>query len=251
MANTWPTPGSFTDQMIDRPAGLRASDLAKEFDLLTEEHLDYFVAIRIATRLGRAEEPDVEGVTYAVALEIFGFVLGDEWMDNHIGPPTGAPHPSDSRTFLRTDSLDESHSSIRHMRHVETLASCLYNLQHIPGFKHRVAELKRNDLESALGEMEGARFLSHPSLKLRFVVPTGKKGECYEAEITTLEERVICCEVKTKKEQTEFNQATVKNTIEHARKQLSKGKPGMILLHIPEGWATRDNQAPIEDEIKR
>lgn len=102
----------------------------------------------------------------------------------------------------------------------------------------RIDQLQHCDLESALGEMECARLFSHPRLRLRFIIPIGEKGKDYEAEFTTLDGRDVCCEIKTKKEQTELSRATVKNTLESARKQLPKGKPGVVLLHIPEQWIT-------------
>jgi hypothetical protein len=52
----------------------------------------------------------------------------------------------------------------------------------------------------------------------------------------TLDGITIPCEVEGKEEDTSATEKSVYNSLEHARKQLPAGLPGMICLKIPELW---------------
>jgi hypothetical protein len=96
--------------------------------------------------------------------------------------------------------------------------------------------MDRDDLESAFGEFDCASLLARPSLKFRFIKPTGQRGSDYEGEVTAPGGRIVCCEIKTKSEHTPLSVETLPATIETARKQLPKGKPALIIIKLPISW---------------
>jgi hypothetical protein len=73
-------------------------------------------------------------------------------------------------------------------------------------------------------------------LKFRFIKPTGKKGSDYEGEVTVPGGRIVCCEFKTKSEYTPLTIETLPTTIETARKQLPKDRPGLVIIKLPISW---------------
>ena len=214
---------------------LTAAELAK-IDHLLPEHLEA-TAVRLAAEISADEDV----ITYGISTEALGFFLGYEWtVANVFGQYTGASSEYRSgREFLKSETFRDSNSRLRHAVRVTRLAECLFNLQLVPGIKHRVAMLKIDNLETALGEMECAALFTHPDLKLRFIVPGGTKGQDYEAEIVTPAGTVVCCEIKTKKETTNLSHNTIRSTLDKARKQLPKSKPGLVVLKIPEPWTAQ------------
>ncbi len=220
--------------------GFSMSGLAKVVDQLTLRHLE-IISNDVATI---PKNPDEEFVAYGLATEVLRFYLGNDWTNANVFR-IHSPVPrefQEGRAFLKTEHLDLE-SQLRHQSRVLSLAEFLYNLQRVPGIKHRIALLRMTTLETALGELECAGIIGHTSLRLQFIVPSGIKGRDYEAEFTSPAGRTVCCEIKTKRETTKLNQATVWNTLESARKQLPKADTaGVIFLKIPEcsscqtGW---------------
>ena len=116
-------------------------------------------------------------------------------------------------------------------------------MQDVPGMQHRINTLQFNDLESISSEMECAKLIFHPNHQLQFNEPKSNapKGSCYDAEFRTTEGRIIHCEFKKKTKNTVMSAKSVSNTCQDARKQLPKGKPGIIFLRLPEEWSCQPN----------
>jgi hypothetical protein len=124
------------------------------------------------------------------------------------------------------------------------LAECLFNLQTVPGFDGRLESIKDNSsvLESALGELECARYVSRPEFELRFIKPPGVR-KCKDFEITSPSKRTLHCEVKTKLSDTAATKGTVLDAFGKARKQVPKGQPGIMFLRIPESWTQNSKES--------
>ena len=234
LTESWPPPGSFADRMLQRQS-FRLSDLAKEVQYLDVEHLDFLLMTSAAHLMKKYREPDYTSVEYQLATDLLVFFLGLEWVLEHVIYDHAASVRNKlGRRFLNTDTVGKAR--LRHAFRVTSMAECLYNLQRVPGMEYRLSGLARDDLEAAIGELESAKLLAHPQHKLRFITPVSKKGCDYDAEITTNAGVTVCAEMKTKKESEVYADTTVRNTLEHARKQLPKGKPGIILLKYPSDW---------------
>lgn len=210
------------------------ADLASHVEKLTKDHLTIVIQTFAKSPPSGADETFL---TYGLATEVLRFFLGNEWTNENVFSvhPHVSPPNRTGRQFLKTDST-EAEEQFRHMQRVTTLAEILFNLQDTEGLKHRISIMHHHDLEAALGEMECAGLLGAPALQFRFVTPSGVKGEDYEGEIVTSANRIVACEMKSRTDQRSPTKQTVWNTLEHARKQVPKGKPAIVLLKIPEVW---------------
>jgi len=225
------------------------AELAQRVDRLTTDHLS--IIARTLAASPPAVTADHDFITYGLATEVLRFFFGNRWTNENvfsIHKETSAHHRQ-GRLFLRTDSTEQD-DRFRHMQRVTSLAEITFNLQSVDALKQRISLMDKHDLESALGEMECAALLSHSELAFRFVIPTGSKGLDYEAEVTTSANRIVCCEIKAKSERTSADAQTLWSTLETARKQLPKSKPGLVLVRIPEELVKRqDIQTIVNDAI--
>lgn len=227
------------------------AELAERLERLTIEHLTIIVKDLI-----RAPAPviaDDDFVTYGLATEVLRFFFGNAWTNQNVFSmhKDVSPEHRAGRKFLKTESTDVE-EKFRHLQRVTILAEIVFNLQDIEGFKQRISLMHKHDLEAALGELECASLLCTSDSKFRFITPTGAKGQDYEGEIVTRTGRVIYCEIKTRAEGSIPNPRTLWNTFEHARKQLPKGKPAMILIKIPEAWSKeQDIRAMVESATEK
>jgi hypothetical protein len=226
------------------------AELAETVEQLTTEHL----AIVIQTVAQQTQLAADAGVwTYGLASEVLRFFLGNKWTNENVFSihKEVSSQNRRGRHFLKTESTDED-EQYRHMQQVTTLAEDLFNLQGVDGFRRRIALLHNEDLESALGEMECAVLLSAPEYRLRFVTPIRRKGDDYDGEVITSDNRLVCCEMKSKSEQSLPDSQAFWRTLDHARKQLPKGKPGIILVKIPETWLKqRELKAVVEVAVAK
>ncbi len=221
-------------------------ELAQRVERLTVKHLETF--IRTLAITSSNVNVDEEYLIYGLATEVLRFFFGNQWTNENIF----AMHKQVSsrnrigRGFLKTESTDTS-ERFRHMQRVTSLAELAFNMQGIEGLKARIERMQKDNLESALGEMECAALLSSPEFNFRFVTPTGIKGQDYEGEVITSTERIVCCEIKSKSEQVVPNPDTLWRTFDQARKQLPKGKPGLIMVKIPESWGHLPSSPAVVD----
>jgi hypothetical protein len=233
----WPLPGGFIEKTVRRTA-YGATELAKEVDHLSLEHLEYLALIVTKKAIAGGMAANHTLVTLLTAIEMLRFFLGDAWtFSNAFDFRSSAIREHlEGREFLKSKLAGDSEAGWRYQAKVILLAEHLYNFQYIPGFKHRLGLLQHDNLEAAMGELECCSMMAHPQFNLRFIIPTGQKGADYDSEISLPGGRVACCEIKTKKERTDCTQETIRNTLESARKQLPKDRPGIIFLRVPENW---------------
>lgn len=176
-------------------------------------------------------------------LYVLGHFFGDDWVDQHLF----------KAGFLKPPSRFEDRAKQQHIGLLAyTLAEDLYNLQSIEGFDGIHARILKGNIESCVGELEAAGFLRRRGEQIKFVTPKGKIGDDYDLEITR-DTGAICCEVKIKLEAEELTEIGVFNSLEHARKQLPKRKPGIVFLRVV-GSRTREElqiKAKIVNEAVR
>jgi len=167
---------------------------------------------------------------YAVALEVLINIMGRRWARDHLFSAGG-------HAFLR-NSADAEIDRLKHHDRIVSFADLLINLQDVPGFAQRIARLRTSDLESAIGELEGAKFLFLSDTPFGFVGESGAIGRDYDVDIEIGDPRPAC-EMKCKLEDTQLSESTIRGTLEGARRQLPDDRPGIVFVKIPEAW-TRD-----------
>ena len=122
------------------------------------------------------------------------------------------------------------------------MAEDLYNLQSIESFDGIHARILKGNIESCVGELEAAGSLKRRQQQIRFITPQGKIGNDYDLELIQ-EDGAIACEVKVKLEAEHLTDSGVFNSLEHARKQLPKTKPGIIFLRVVGSRTNEELQA--------
>ena len=170
---------------------------------------------------------------FAMPLYVLGHFFGVSWVKQHLyrqgflKPPLRSVNPEKQQLV----GLRGYH-----------LAEMLFNLQHADGFAGVHNRILRGEVEACSGELEAAALAKKHGVKFRFVEPNGKIGDDYDLEIFH-EGVTICGEVKTKLEADEIAEKGVFNSLEHARKQLPKGTPGLIFVRVVGTKSDREMQA--------
>ncbi len=160
--------------------------------------------------------------TFMMSLYVLGHFFGDEWVEKNLFTQSFLKPPS--RFTDREKQLQVGLSGYQ-------LAETLFNLQDLDGFQSIHSRLLTGELEPCIGELEAASFLKRHGEKVRFIIPEGLLGENYDLEMSR-DAVTICCEVKIKLEAAALTEKGLYNSLEHARKQLPKNKPGLIFLRV-------------------
>ena len=167
---------------------------------------------------------------FYLALNILHHFLGQEWVQKERESKEGLL----SDSLLDTGLVDKSYTSTgKPIR----LAEMLFNLQDVPSFDHVVERLKRGDLDSHFVELESAVLFYTSGIPFTFVTPIGSKGEDYDIEVILEDGSTAAVEVESKSTDTLLNESTIVDTLKHARTQLPKDRPGLVLLNVPHTWA--------------
>jgi hypothetical protein len=113
-------------------------------------------------------------------------------------------------------------------------------LQRVTGFDDRIKSIKADEktgIESGIAELIAGKFFRIAGAQFQYVVaPADSRGTNPDIEYVAGHNRVELCEVKCNLGTTQLNERSITNILETARKQLPKGKAGLILLRVPEEW---------------
>jgi len=115
------------------------------------------------------------------------------------------------------------------------LAEHLVNLQEIDGFESCLVEIKGGDVESGLAKLIGAGMLRRRSIPFRFVVPSGRQRQDYDAE-AIIGASIVPIEMKAKVEGKAPSSISIGHSLKRARKQLPRNSPNLVFLRVPEDW---------------
>src|SRR5260370_13729982 len=155
-----------------------------------------------------ANRDDTE-LRYFLAMILLRHYLGTAWCNDCAKPgPVDIPRGSRvGRLFLRTDS-EASEARCRYQERVERLAELLYNLQDVEGIGGRRASIQEGVVESTYAELAFAGHFVRRGVRIRFVEPSGVKGNDYDFDVCE-EAIAVCCEVKCKLETTDLSENTI------------------------------------------
>lgn len=181
---------------------------------------------------------------YAAAIAVIRATLGQKWINKRLGTTAGDSY------VRRTDGIDGPRSYY-HQDRVTDLGELLFNMQTVPGFESQLRKLRANSLESAIVELQGARFIHSTGVQYRFVTETGTKGRDFDVAIA-FGDIEVACEVKTRMDGTSPSAKSVHSRLSEARKQLPRSAPGMIFMKIPQSWLSEPHcQVALENGVAR
>ncbi|MDB5305460.1 MAG: hypothetical protein JWM97_3009 [Phycisphaerales bacterium] len=188
-------------------------------------------------------QSDVTRTAYLLSGEIVRNFLGRSWIEQYI---KGASLPAD---FYFHDSASANLDV--HMRRAIDLGEMLFNLQSIKNFDQCIIQLKGGQMEPAFAELEVGKILKIYNVKFCFVKPTGVTGSDYDLKVFFPDGRHVFADTKCKLQSTELSAETVRGSLETARKQLPKGKLGMVFLKLPQAWFAEDSLAIVGDAVEK
>lgn len=187
--------------------------------------------LRIEAQRIRALYPnDLRGAIYVVAGRVIGYFLGLEWLELHVMNTTA---PTD---YFKNDWATQSRTDAHFIRVIE-FADMLFNLQGVDGFDAFLARLRdQRQVEPTAAELESARILRWSDIQFRFVEAGGTLTKDYDIELFLPDGRAVCAETECKIDTTDATEATLANTLKHARKQLPGDRPCAIFMRVPGDW---------------
>ncbi|HMB93286.1 MAG TPA: hypothetical protein VKP65_20710, partial [Rhodothermales bacterium] len=170
---------------------------------------------------------------YIMAMSVLASMLDIQWLDNKIDN-----HDS-TNAYIRPkpSSPIDNH---RHADRVIQLGERLFNLQAVRGIRFPLDELKTKNIESTFAVFAAAEMLFKARVPFEFVERRHQKGQDYDIRIFTADGAEVGCEVKCKTETTVYSESTLRSSLKTARQQLPRGKPGLIIIMVPEKWLIDD-----------
>jgi hypothetical protein len=162
--------------------------------------------------------------------------FGPEWCLKHIGR-------SEQACDYFQAKKDDYAEGLRHFYRTIEFGELIYNLHDVAGFDERINKIKSDEetgIESGIAELIAGKFFKAVKVMFHYVVTKRIPGQNTpknpDIEYVAGVNRYELCEVKCHLVSTELNERSIANTLEDARKQLPKGKAGLILLRVPESW---------------
>jgi hypothetical protein len=132
---------------------------------------------------------------------------------------------------------------LRHLSRTIEFGELIYNLHGVAGFDERISSIKKDEktgIESGIAELIAGKFFKAVNVMFQYVVTKPIPGQNTpknpDIEYVAGLNRLESCEVKCHLLSTELNERSIFNTLQDAKKQLPKGKAGLILLRVPETW---------------
>ncbi len=169
---------------------------------------------------------------YGLASEVLIHLLGAAWVgDNVFGNK-----PLDQFLRSRPESKEDRFKMTDRLVDV---AEMLFNFQSISGIENLFENIKKDKIESYVGELQSAKLLHFNNTAFYFNTPSNQKGLDFDAVVID-QGFEIPCEFKCKIENTKFSENTIKEVLKHAREQLPKDIPSIIFIKLPENWTFQE-----------
>lgn len=166
---------------------------------------------------------DLRARTFALALQILKYFMGNRWVERNIVEKGDGPDP------FRASA--ENPERFKIFSRVVTLAEMLLNFQDVEGFWVWCRDLRtRDEVEPRLAEIQGAAILYSAGFKFRFRNSAG-----HDLDIR-LPNGDAAAEIKRKLEGTKLSVNTIYNVLEDAPIQLPDDRAAFVFLNIPDTW---------------
>jgi len=189
------------------------------------------------TRRGKgkhAEDPIDQA--YELSLKFLSHIFGDDWVGQYIIRRS----PDHCNMFPPNDGKNIQ-ASDRHKGDIISMCDLILFGQKIGNIDAIIARIMKGEIEAGLFEIEVARILFNQGLRFDVKAPTGVYGADYDFDIFLPDGTVIAADAKCKISTTKARDSTILDSLESARKQLPKNKPGVIFISYPERWINENS----------
>ncbi|MFJ9655563.1 hypothetical protein [Streptomyces microflavus] len=140
--------------------------------------------------------------------------------------------------FPLADHREELGPWVQQARQRQELARRVFEFQSEPWFADFLSYTKRNEVASAIFEADVLQTLMRVPASITRVTESGVKGQDYDILLKLAHIGEVPVEVKYKQDDTPFSEATVRNTVKGAAKQLPRGCVGWLFVHVPTAWVS-------------
>ncbi|MFF7309586.1 hypothetical protein [Streptomyces sp. NPDC008137] len=138
--------------------------------------------------------------------------------------------------FPLADNREELGPWVQQARQRQELARRVFEFQGEPWFADFLSYTKTNDVASAIFEADVLQTLMRMPAGIARVTESGVKGQDFDILLNLANIGDVPVEVKYKQDDTPFSEATVRNTVKGAVKQLPRGQVGWLFIHVPTAW---------------
>lgn len=184
----------------------------------------------------RSEYPDASpdeirlSEIHVAAIRVLAQTLGREWCDQAIKPLAQVGE----HDFLHRNLADRN-DSLMHVDRVIYLAEYLTCLSPMPNFEAKVQDLRAKGLEETFYELRVAHSLQLQHRLVKFVAPSGVKGQDFDLE-ARLGAEPIAVEVKCLTDEPRYTDTLLYNRLKKAATQLPATGGGIIFVMLPSSW---------------
>ncbi len=140
------------------------------------------------------------------------------------------------KKFPIADQREELGLWVRQARQRQELARRIFEFQNEPWFADFLSYTKANDIASAIFEADILQTLMRMPAGITRVTESGVKGRDFDILLNLAHIGDVPVEVKYKQDDTPFSEATIRNTVKGAVKQLPQGRVGWLFIHVPTSW---------------
>ncbi|QKW66133.1 hypothetical protein HUT15_37095 (plasmid) [Streptomyces sp. NA03103] len=141
--------------------------------------------------------------------------------------------------FPLADDREELGPWLWQARQRQELARRVFEFQCEPWFDDFLSYAKSNDAGSTIFEADVVQTLMRMPGSVTRVTASGVKGQDFDVLLNLAHIGDVPVEVKYKQDDTPFSEATVRNTVKGATKQLPRGHVGWLFVHVPTAWVRR------------
>ncbi|MGA5629851.1 hypothetical protein ACPCTH_33820 [Streptomyces cellulosae] len=138
--------------------------------------------------------------------------------------------------FPLADRREELGPWVQQARQRQELARRVFEFQSERWFDDFLSYTKTNDVASAIFEADVLQTLMRMPAGIARVTESGVKGQDFDILLNLAHIGDVPVEVKYKQDDTPFSEATVRNTVKGAVKQLPRGRVGWLFIHVPTAW---------------
>jgi hypothetical protein len=161
---------------------------------------------------------------------IISHFLGEEWFPRYAG--VDSPASSYFHPHFRQDTGKAAEYTAR----LFSLAECLFNLQRVRCFHACIDNLVKAQIESAVAELQIGMMLFQDRIEFQYIDPRTTLGRACDLEILIRDKRVVA-DVKCNYEIRQYSRNLVANTLDGARKQIPRGRAGIVFVKVPQAWS--------------
>lgn len=199
-------------------------------------------------------QEDEERTMLCVCYTVLHHYLGLDCTDQLFGRGPLSRRAEPGRNYFRTPlDVDGSAVDIRHPDRVFWLAQSLFNQHDVEGIERVIDDIRKGQVQASCEELEFGSQLKKAAVRFRYVSPSTEQGKkSPDIEIVLPDGQSMYCEIEGKEETTPLSPGSMYSSLEHARKQLPKGKPGLIVLKLPEEWISQSDLPDVaKDSLAR